>query len=109
MAHTPNRRVLTDAEITELDDIASEYDAARERAREIFLAAQAAYRAMIGGAADRRDDRILDIIDAAGPEGRGTQSRVGEHLGMTMSYLAVRLRKARLRARTTKAPSPNGG
>lgn len=112
MAHTPNRRGLDDAEIAELDDIVAEYEAVREKARRDIVAAQAAYREMLCSASERRDDRILDIIDAAGPDGRGTQSRIVEHLGMNPSYLSIRLRKARYRAnRATNDESvtPNHG
>jgi len=101
--HVPNRRGLDDTEITELDDIMAEYDATREQARTALIAAQAAYQALIGGAADRRDERILDLVDAAG--GRGTQARVVEHLGMNSSYLSLRLRKARTRTRATNDES----
>jgi hypothetical protein len=109
--HVPNRRGLDDAEISELDDIMVEYNAAREQARNAIIAAQAAYQATIGHASERRDDQILGIIDAAG--GRGTQSRVVEHLGMNPSYLAIRLRKARERATndesvTPRAKAPSG-
>lgn len=96
--HVPNRRGLDDAEITELDDIVAEYEAAREQARNALIAAQAAYQATIRVASERRDDRILGIIDAVGAEGRGTQSRVVEHLGMNPSYLSIRIRRARTRA-----------
>lgn len=109
--HVPNRRGLDDAEINELDDIMSEYDEARERARNALIAAQAAYHATIGGAAERRDDRLLGIIDTAG--GRGTQSRIVEHLGMNPSYLSIRLQRARTRATndgsvTPRAKAPSG-
>jgi hypothetical protein len=101
--HAPNRRGLDDAEITELDDIVSEYDATREQARTALIAAQAAYQAMVGMAADRRDERILGIIDAAGE--RGTQARIVEHLGMNPSYMSLRLRKTRARLRATNDES----
>jgi hypothetical protein len=97
MAHVPNRRGLDDAEINELDDAMAEYNEAREQARSALLSAQAAYQETVVQAAERRDDRILGIVDAA--DGRGTQARVVEHLGMNPSYLSLRLRKARERAR----------
>lgn len=103
--HVPNRRGLNNAEIAELDDIMAEYESSREQARNALIAAQAAYQATIGSASEHRDDRILGIIDAAGPEGRGTQSRVVEHLGMNRSYLSIRIRKARARARATNDES----
>jgi hypothetical protein len=101
--HVPNRRSLDDAEITELGAIMAEYDTAREKARSAMAAAQAAYKKMIEIAADRRDERILAIIDAAG--GRGTQSRIGEHLGMNLPHFALRIRKARARIRATNDES----
>jgi hypothetical protein len=94
--HVPNRRSLDDAEISELDDIVAEYNDSREQARTALLAAHSTYQATIDQSAKRRDDRILEIIAAAG--GRGTQSRVVEHLGMNPSYLSGRLREARVRA-----------
>jgi len=93
--HVPNRRGLDDAEISELDDIMSEYNTAREQARNALIEAQASYQAIVSSAADNRDDRILDIVNAA--SGRGTQARIVEHLGMNPSYLSIRLRKARAR------------
>jgi septum formation inhibitor-activating ATPase MinD len=102
--HVPNQRGLADAEISELDDIMVEYNAAREQARNALIAAQAAYQATIGHASERRDDRILGIIDAAGR--RGTQSRVVEYLGMNPSYLSIRLRKARNRVTNDESATP---
>src|SRR5512139_699933 len=108
--HVPNRRGLDDAEITVLDDIVAEYEAARERARTALIAAQAAYQTAVVTAAERRDDRILGIIDGA--EGRGTQSRVVEYLGMNASYLSARIRNARARVGATNdesaTPPPRG-
>jgi hypothetical protein len=103
--HVPNRRGLDDAEISELDDIISEYNAVREQARNALIAAQTAYQETIGHASERRDDRILGIIDASG--GRGTQSRVVEHLGMNPSYLSIRLRKARDRVVNDESVTPH--
>lgn len=94
--HVPNRRSLDDAEISELDDIMGQYNEAREQARSALLAAHSAYQETIDHSSKRRDDRILEIITAAG--GRGTQSRIVEHLGMNPSYLSGRLREARARA-----------
>jgi dihydroxyacetone kinase len=102
--HVPNRRGLNDAEINELDDIMAEYNTARKQARNALIAAQAAYQATIGQASERRDERILGIIDAA--SGRGTQSRVVEHLGMNPSYLSIRLRKARERVTNDESVTP---
>jgi len=96
--HVPNRRGLDDAEVTELDDIVAEYEAARDLARRALIAAQAEYQDAVVVASARRDDRILGIIDAAGAEGRGTQARIVEHLGMNPSYLSTRIRRARTRA-----------
>lgn len=109
--HVPNRRGLDAATISGLDDIMAEYDAAREQARNALIAAQAAYQDTVGRAAERRDDRILDIVSAAG--GRGTQARVVEHIGMNPSYLSIRLRKARARCAndesvTPRAEAPSG-
>lgn len=96
--HVPNRRHLDEAEINELDDIVSEYKAAREVARIALIAAQSAYQAKVTAAADRRDDRILDIIDAVDPaDGRGTQARIVEYLRKNSTYLSMRIRKARIR------------
>lgn len=108
MAHH-NRRGLDEAELTELDDIMTEYEAAREQARNALIAAQAAYQSTVIGASEHRDDRILGIIDAAGPEGRGTQARVVEHLGMNSSYLSLRIRKARARATNDESVTPRSG
>lgn len=99
MAHVPNRRGLNDAETTELDDIMAEYTKAREDARTALLAAHAIYQQTIISTSERRDDRILRIIEAATGYGNGTQSRIGEYLNMSRSYLSIRIRRARGRAR----------
>jgi hypothetical protein len=102
--HVPNRRGLDDAEISELDDAMAEYNDARELARNALIAAQQAYQETISSAAERRDDRILGVVDAAG--GRGTQARVVEHLGMNPSYLSIRLRNARDRLTNSESATP---
>lgn len=102
--HVQNRRSLDDAEISELDDIMAEYDLARKEARDALIAAQTAYQSAVSRAADRRDDRILGIVNAAG--GRGTQSRVVEQLGINPSYLSIRLQKARLRLANDESVTP---
>ena len=95
--HTPNRRGLSDTEITELDATMAEYEAARETARLAMVEAQIAYQTAVAEASVRRDDRLLSVISAASDLGRGTQARIAEHLKMNPSYLAVRVRKARAR------------
>ena len=107
--HTPNRRSLTDEETAALDEVMAEYHAIRERARTDLIAARNRYQEMIVDAADRRDERIVTIIDAAGPEGRGTLARVIEHLKMNRSYLMGRLRKARQRLNDKGATPRIGG
>jgi hypothetical protein len=110
MKHIPYRKNLTDAEVAELDDIMAEHQAAREAAREAFLAAHTVYQNSVSAATDRRDNRILDIIDAVDPAlGQGTQSRIVEHLGMNPTYLSIRVRRARtIRAADMAKASPPG-
>jgi hypothetical protein len=90
-----NRTHLDDAELEELDTIMDDHAQAREQARIAILAAQAAYHQAIIEATNRRDDRIVLVVDAGE---RGTSSRVAEHIGMRPANLSLRLAKARQRA-----------
>ena len=107
MTHVANRRALDPSEITTIDAIMRAYNATRSQARSEFLAAQTRYLATIGQAADDRDAKILVLVDAAAGRGHGTLSRVAEYIGMSISHLSSRLRKARgLRDAGTKEAPP---
>jgi len=88
---TQNRRGLTAEEKMKIDGIENEYTRTQ---RDAF----AEYRRITAIAADRRAERLFDLIDS-GP--RSTQARVTEYLGLRRNTLTDLRRRWRRRSEET--------